>query len=197
MDLELSFGKRYILIYALVLATAHHIIVNINAIYDMEIFNNIWPIDIIILVITLMFISIFDRNQKSKISNGIFFKQTAFEKSAKFLKNENRIKNKEKLQISLKNIKNEDFYSKYYKFVKKNENVIVKNAEYCIARDIVFTVFIIMITMIILTFIWPSHFYKELIVSIISYIIGVFSYKRKAKDFVLQILVEKSYLERE
>ncbi|WP_305133307.1 hypothetical protein [Thomasclavelia cocleata] len=126
MNLELSFGKRYILIYALVLATAHHIIANINAIYDMEIFNNIWPIDIIILVITLMFISIFDRNQKSKISNGIFFKQTAFEKSAQFLKNENRIKNKEKLQISLKNITNEDFYSKYYKFVKKNENVIVK-----------------------------------------------------------------------
>lgn len=197
MNLELSFGKRYILIYALVLATAHHIIANINAIYDMEIFNNIWPIDIIILVITLMFISIFDRNQKSKISNGIFFKQTVFEKSAQFLKNENRIKNKEKLQISLKNITNEDFYSKYYKFVKKNENVIVKNAEYCIVRDIVFTVFIIMITMIILTFIWPSHFYKELIVSIISYIVGVFSYKRKAKDFVLQILVEKSYLEKE
>lgn len=197
MDVELNFGKRYFFIYALILAVTHHIILNINAIYNTEVFDNIWPIDIIVLVITIIFISVFDRNQKSRISNGIFFKKTAFENSSSFLKSENRIKNKEKLQLSLKDIKNEEFYSEYYSLVKQNENVITKNAEYCIISDIVFTIFIIMIEMIILTFIWPSFFYKELIVSIFSYIIGIFSYKRKAKDFVLQILVEHSYLEKE
>lgn len=34
MSLELNFEKRYVVIYALILATTHHIILNINSIFD-------------------------------------------------------------------------------------------------------------------------------------------------------------------
>jgi len=91
----------------------------------------------------------------------------------------------------LDNISNSAFYSDYYKPVEKNKIVESKNAEYCIIRDIVFTMFIFVIAFIVLTIIWPSYFCKELIAIIIAYIIGIISCRLKSKDFVSQIVVEK------
>ena len=64
-------------------------------------------------------------------------------------------------------------------------------------RDIVFTIFLIGIVIAILTIIWPSYFYKELIANIIGYIIGVIACKMKAKDFVSQIVIEEIYKKEE
>ena len=194
MSLELSFEKRYIIIYTLILATTHHIISNINSMYE-NIFNIKWPIEVIVLVMVLIFISIFDRNQKLRIALGIFFKKTPFEKANQYLKKDNRIKNKSKIEMDLKNISNSDFFNKYYDKVKKENVIIAKNSEYCIIRDIAFVIFVIMIVMLILTIIWCSQFYKELIASMIAYIMAVISCRRKSKDFVLQIIVE--YLSKE
>ena len=91
----------------------------------------------------------------------------------------------------LENISNDSFYSKYYKPVRENTIVKSKNSEYCVIRDIVFTIFIIGIVITILTIRWPSYFYKELIASMIAYIIGIIASKMKAKDFVSQIVIEK------
>ena len=77
--MEISFEKRYIPIYTLIVAVAHHIITNINYING-EIIKNIWPIDAIILVFTLIFMSIFDKKVKEKIALGIFYSKTPFEK---------------------------------------------------------------------------------------------------------------------
>jgi uncharacterized membrane protein YqjE len=51
--------------------------------------------------------------------------------------------------------------------------------------------FIFVIAFIVLTIIWPSYFWKELIAIIIAYIIGIISCRLKSKDFVSQIVVEK------
>ena len=78
-------------------------------------------------------------------------------------------------------------------------NIIVKskNSEYCVIRDIVFTIFIITIVVFILTLIWPKYFYKELIASIVSYIVGIISCKMKSRDLASQIVVEKINKEEE
>ena len=83
--MEINFEKRYIPIYTLIVATAHHIILNINTIYG-EVIKNVWPIDAIILVFTLLFISIFNRKQKQRIALGIIYKKSPFEKAYKYIK---------------------------------------------------------------------------------------------------------------
>lgn len=188
--MEISFEKRYILLYTLIIAISHHIISNLNVIFP-SLISDIWPIDAILLVFTLLFLSIFDRNQKQRIALGIFYKKTPFEKAKEYIKNDKRIdKNNCKIK-RLDNISNSAFYSDYYKPVEKNKIVESKNAEYCIIRDIVFTMFIFVIAFIVLTIIWPSYFCKELIAIIIAYIIGIISCRLKSKDFVSQIVVEK------
>lgn len=188
--MEISFEKRYILLYTLIIAISHHIISNLNVIFP-NLISDIWPIDAILLVFTLLFLSIFDRNQKQRIALGIFYKKTPFEKAKEYIKNDKRIdKNNCKIK-RLDNISNSAFYSDYYKPVEKNKIVESKNAEYCIIRDIVFTMFIFVIAFIVLTIIWPSYFCKELIAIIIAYIIGIISCRLKSKDFVSQIVVEK------
>lgn len=188
--MEISFEKRYILLYTLIISISHHIISNLNVIFP-SLISDIWPIDAILLVFTLLFLSIFDRNQKQRIALGIFYKKTPFEKAKEYIKNDKRIdKNNCKIK-RLDNISNSAFYSDYYKPVEKNKIVESKNAEYCIIRDIVFTMFIFVIAFIVLTIIWPSYFCKELIAIIIAYIIGIISCRLKSKDFVSQIVVEK------
>lgn len=188
--MEISFEKRYILLYTLIIAISHHIISNLNVIFP-NLISDIWPIDAILLVFTLLFLSIFDRNQKQRIALGIFYKKTPFEKAKEYIKNDKRIdKNNCKIK-RLDKISNSAFYSDYYKPVEKNKIVESKNAEYCIIRDIVFTMFIFVIAFIVLTIIWPSYFCKELIAIIIAYIIGIISCRLKSKDFVSQIVVEK------
>ena len=91
----------------------------------------------------------------------------------------------------LENITTNDFYCQYYKPVRENIIIKSKNSEYCVIRDIVFTIFIITIVVFILTLIWPKYFYKELIAGIVSYIVGVISCKMKSRDLVSQIVVEK------
>lgn len=186
--MEINFEKRYILVYTLILATTHHIILNINSIFENAI-PNIWPIDAIVLVATLLFLSIFTRNQKQRIALGIFYKKTPFEKAYKYLENDERIDLNNIKINELRNISNKKFYNMYYKPVQNNQAVETKNSEYCVARDIVFTICIIVILLIILTIIWPQQFYKELIVGIVSYIIGAIACNMKAKEFVSQIVV--------
>lgn len=188
--MEVSFGKRYILLYTLIISIVHHIILNLNVIYP-NLISDIWPIDAILLVFTLLFLSMFDRNQKQRIALGIFYKKTPFEKAKEYIKNDKRI-DKNNCNIKrLNNISNFAFYTNYYKPVEKNKIVESKNSEYCIIRDIVFTIFIFVIVFIVLTIIWPSYFWKELIAIIITYIIGIISCRLKSKDFVSQIVVEK------
>lgn len=188
--MEVSFGKRYILLYTLIISIVHHIILNLNVIYP-NLISDIWPIDAILLVFTLLFLSMFDRNQKQRIALGIFYKKTPFEKAKEYIKNDKRI-DKNNCNIKrLNNISNFAFYTNYYKPVEKNKIVESKNSEYCIIRDIVFTIFIFVIVFIVLTIIWSSYFWKELIAIIITYIIGIISCRLKSKDFVSQIVVEK------
>lgn len=189
--MEINFEKRYIPIYTLIVAISHHIILDINAIYG-EVIKNVWPIDAIILVLTLLFLSIFNRQQKQRIALGIIYKKSPFEKAYKYIKGDKRICKDNKIIKELKNISNDSFYSKYYKPVRENPIVKSKNSEYCVIRDIVFTIFLIGIVIAILTIIWPSYFYKELIASIVGYIIGVIACKMKAKDFVSQIVIEET-----
>lgn len=188
--MEISFEKRYILLYTLIIAISHHIISNLNVIYP-NLISDVWPIDAILLVFTLLFLSIFDRNQKQRIALGIFYKKTPFENAKKYIKNDKRIDKNSCNIKKLDNISNSKFYKDYYKSVEKNKIVESKNAEYCIIRDIVFLIFIFVIVFILLTIIWTSYFWKELIAIIIAYLIGVISCRSKSKDFVSQIVLEK------
>ncbi len=188
--MEINFEKRYIPIYTLIIAISYHITLNINAI-NVEVIKNVWTIDAIILVLTLLFLSIFNRQQKERIALVIIYKKSSFEKTHKYIEGDKRIYKNNKIIKELKDISNNDFYVKYYKPVRENQIVKSKNSGYCIIRDIVFTIFIIEIVILILTIIWPSYFYKELIASIVGYIVGVIFCKMKAKDFVSQIIVEK------
>lgn len=187
--MEINFEKRYILVYTLILAIAHHVISNINSIFE-NVIPNIWPIDAIVLVVTLLFLSIFTRNQKQRIALGIFYKKTPFEKAYKYLENDERIDINDIKVKELRNISNKKFYNMYYKPVQNNQAVEIKNSEFCVERDIVFTIFVIVIVLIILTIIWPQQFFKELFVGILAYIIGTIACNMKAKEFVSQIVVD-------
>lgn len=187
--MEINFEKRYILVYTLILAASHHIISNINSIFE-NVIPNIWPIDAITLVVTLLFLSIFTRNQKQRISLGIFYKKTPFEKAFQYLENDERIDINNAKVKELKNISNKKFYNMYYKPVRNNQTIETKNSEFCVVRDIVFTIFVIVILLVILTIILPNQFCKELIVGIIAYIMGTIACNMKAKEFVSQIVVE-------
>lgn len=188
--MEVNFEKRYIPIYTLIVAVAHHIFLNINFICG-DVIKSIWSLDAIILIFTLLFLSIFNRNIKEKIGLGIIYSKTPFENASKYIKNDKRISKKVKESKELENITNNDFYCQYYKPVRENIIIKSKNSEYCVIRDIVFTIFIITIVVFILTLIWPKYFYKELIAGIVSYIVGVISCKMKSRDLVSQIVVEK------
>ena len=82
--------KRYVLIYALILSVSHYFISKLNNLCG-EIIDSIWPIDIIILIMTLLVLALFDRNQKIRIALGFIFKKQPFEKGSKWIKNEKRI----------------------------------------------------------------------------------------------------------
>lgn len=187
--MEINFEKRYILVYTLILAIAHHVISNINSIFE-NVIPNIWPIDAIVLVVTLLFLSIFTRNQKQRIALGIFYKKTPFEKAYQYLENDERIDINDIKVKELRNISNKKFYNMYYKPVQNNQAVEIKNSEFCVERDIIFTIFVIVIVLIILTIIWPQQFFKELFVGILAYIIGTIACNMKAKEFVSQIVVD-------
>ena len=188
--MEVNFEKRYIPIYTLIVAVAHHIFLNINIICG-DVIKSIWSLDAIILILTLLFLSIFNRNIKERIGLGIIYSKTPFENASKYIKNDKKISKEVKESKELENITNNDFYCKYYKPVRENIIIKSKNSEYCVIRDIVFTIFIITIVVFILTLIWPKYFYKELIAGIVSYIVGVISCKMKSRDLVSQIVVEK------
>lgn len=188
--MEINFEKRYIPIYTLIVAATHHIFLNINTICG-DVIKSIWPLDAIILILTLLFLSIFNRNIKERIGLGIIYSKTPFENASKYIKNDKRISKEVKESKELENITNNDFYCKYYKPIRENVIVKSKNSEYCIIRDIVFTIFMITIVVFILTLIWPKYFYKELIAGVVSYIVGIISCKMKSRDLVSQIVVEK------
>lgn len=190
--MEVNFEKRYVPIYSLIVAVTHYVFTKINIICG-EIINSIWPIDTIILICTILFISIFNRDIKARIALGFIYWKTPFEKSSEYIKKDKRIQKNLKEISKLINISNDEFYAKYYKPVRENEIVKSKNAEYCVVRDIVFTIFVIEIIVFILTLLWHEYFWKELIVGAIAYIVGVRSCKMKARDFVNQIVVEKIY----
>ena len=196
MGMEINFEKRYIPIYTLIVSATHHIFSNINIICG-DIIKSIWPVDAIILILTLLFLSIFNRSIKERIGLGIIYSKTPFENASKYIKNDKRISKEVKESKQLENITNNEFYCKYYKPVRENIIVKSKNSEYCVIRDIVFTIFIITIVVFILTLIWPKYFYKELIASIVSYIVGIISCKMKSRDLVSQIVVEKINKEEE
>lgn len=191
MSLEVSFEKRYVLIYALTLATADYIISKINNIFG-EIFSSIWAIDIIVLIMTLLVISLFDRSQKERIALGFLYIKQPFEKGDKWIASDKRISEKEKENLvkKLTNISNAQFFSSYYNKVKTSQSVIVKNSEYCVIRDITLVLFFILILTIILTIICKGYFEREILAAFFAYLIGVFSGRKKAKDFVCQIIVE-------
>lgn len=188
--MEINFEKRYIPIYTLIVAATHHIFLNINTICG-DVIKSIWPLDAIILILTLLFLSIFNRNIKERIGLGIIYSKTPFENASKYIKNDKRISKEVKESKELENITNNDFYCKYYKPIRENVIVKSKNSEYCIIRDIVFTIFMLTIVVFILTLIWPKYFYKELIAGVVSYIVGIISCKMKSRDLVSQIVVEK------
>ena len=52
MGMEINFEKRYIPIYTLIVAATHHIFSNINIICG-DIIKSIWPVNAIILILTL------------------------------------------------------------------------------------------------------------------------------------------------
>ena len=187
--MELNFEKRYLLIYSLIIAVANYVIKEITLIIEKDV--SIISLDIIVLIITLLIVSIFNREQKERVALGFFYKKTPFEKAGDYIENDKRIDSKDKRYASLKNMKNYEFYKQYYRQVADKESVIVKNSEYCILRDLTFVIFIIFILFIILTIIWFQQFWKLVIVSAIVYIISVIATRKKAKDFVLQIIIEK------
>lgn len=188
--MEINFEKRYIPIYTLIVAATHHIFLNINTICG-DVIKSIWSLDAIILILTLLFLSIFNRNIKERIGLGIIYSKTPFENASKYIKNDKRISKEVKESKELENITNNDFYCKYYKPIRENVIVKSKNSEYCIIRDIVFTIFMLTTVVFILTLIWPKYFYKELIAGVVSYIVGIISCKMKSRDLVSQIVVEK------
>ena len=128
------------------------------------------------------------RNIKIRLGLGIFYKLTPFEKAYTYSKKDLRIKNSIK---SLKGISNSEFYEKFYCKVKNNEDVKIKNAEFCFFRDCsVLTLFKVIILFILNVFI-SSQIKYLFIVTLIIYIILVCISWRAAKDFVSQILLSK------
>ena len=81
--MEINFEKRYIPIYTLIVAATHHIFLNINTICG-DVIKSIWPLDAIILILTLLFLSIFNRNIKERIGLGIIYSKTPFENASKY-----------------------------------------------------------------------------------------------------------------
>lgn len=188
--MEINFEKRYVIIYTFILAVAHHVISNMNIIYNNKI-KSVWPIDVIVLIGTIIFISIFTRNVKQRISLGFFYKKTPFEKAKKYVKKDKRINRDDVIVKNLDGIDNKTFYKEYYKGVCNIDVVKCKDSEYCVIRDLSFTFFVVLVVMLFLTIKWSEMFQKELIASIILYVLGVMSCRMKAKDFVSQIVVEK------
>lgn len=98
MSLEISFEKRYVLIYSLIVATTHYIISKINNIFG-EVFSSIWAIDVIVLIMVLLVISLFDRNQKERIALGFLYIKQPFEKGDKWIVKDKRITKKERERL--------------------------------------------------------------------------------------------------
>lgn len=189
--MEITFEKRYALVYALVLSVTNYVVTKINSLLTLD--NkvmNIISIDFILFMMTLIFLSLFTREQKELVSLGMFYKKRPFEQVLKYIKNDSRIDASDVENLDLKNISNKVFFKKYYYPVRYNTLVKNKNAEFCIIRDVVCILFITVLVMLILTMIWHESFCIELIVSIVAYVIGVASCHRKARDFVCQIIVE-------
>ena len=190
--MEVNFEKRYTLIYVLILAVSSYLITKFDSILMFRNFlTTMVSLDGIVLVITLILLSLFTREQKERIAFAtVFKKQSPFENSAKYVKNDRRIDMAVVKNMGLENISNDMFYNKYYYPVRDNLLVKNKNAEFCIIRDIVFVLFIIMIIMFIFTMIWHNNFVVEFIVSVASYVIGVVACHKKVGDFIRQIIVE-------
>lgn len=94
--------------------------------------------------------------------------------------------------MGLENISNDVFYNKYYYPVRDNPLVRNKNAEFCIIRDIVLVLFIIITIMFFFTMIWYSNFVVEFIVSVSSYIIGVVACHKKLGSLYVKLLYSTS-----
>lgn len=76
--------------YTLIVATAYHIFSNINSICG-DIIKSIWPVNAIILILILLFLSIFNRSVKERIGLGIIYSKTPFENASEYIKNDKRI----------------------------------------------------------------------------------------------------------
>ena len=198
MDIEISFEKRYIIIYSLVLAIGYYVLDKINIICG-NIFSSILPIDIITLVLVLLILSIFDRNQKERVGLGFFYLKEPFEKGDKWIRKDKRLSEKDKIKMKnkLTNISNNEFYKNYYKNVNHIKAVNAKNSEYCVIRDISFALFIILIVIGILTIIWVQDFWIEFIFIFFIYVVSTIACRCKSKDFVCQIIVECNNLKEE
>ncbi len=190
--MEVNFEKRYTLIYVLILAVSSYLITKFDSILMFRNFlTTMVSLDGIVLVITLISLSLFTREQKERVAFAtVFKKQSPFENAAKYVKNDRRIDMSVVKNMGLENISNDMFYNKYYYPVRDNSLVKNKNAEFCIIRDIVFVLFIIMMITFIFTMIWYNNFVVEFIVSVASYVIGVVACHKKVGDFIRQIIVE-------
>lgn len=139
-------------------------------------------------IISSLILFLCSRNIKTRLGLGIFYKLTPFEKVYNYSKKDLRIKRSIK---SLKGISNGEFYEKFYSKVKNNEDVKIKNAEFCFFRDCAVLTFAKVIIIIILNVFIFSQTNYLFIATLIFYILLVSISWRTARDFVLQILVSK------
>lgn len=129
--MEINFEKRYTPIYMLILAVTNYITTKVNFTFGNVVISVI-SIDAIVLIITLIFLSLFTRKQKERVALGIFYKKRPFEKVAKYVKHEDRINVLSIKNKNLENMSNFEFYNTYYKLVCNNPSVKNKNEEFCI-----------------------------------------------------------------
>lgn len=185
IEKSISFNNRYFLIL-------------FDALYSYYIYNtffiryainyNGYFIYALFCTISSLVLFLCSRNIKTRIGLGIFYKLTPFEKAYNYSNTDLRIKRNIKF---LKGISNREFYEKFYRKVKNNEDVKIKNAEYCFFRDCAVLTFMKVLVLIMLYFIVSSQTAYLFIATLILYIVLVCISWRTAKDFVLQILVSE------
>lgn len=138
---------------------------------------------VVCVVISIVKLFIASSRIKMRIGLGIIYDKTPFELANNYAKTDIRINKK----FTYKD--NYDFYKKYYAKVKDNYNVQVKNAEFCIFRDLAYLFFVNFVFALVLTLKY-NFFYILIFTFFVIYIFFVAITKNKAREFVLQIMIE-------
>lgn len=181
IPLSLKFDNRYI---CAVLDICIEILC-CNYIYSKLQCNRINDTIIVVICVVISIVKLFIASSKIKmrIGLGIIYDKTPFELANDYVKKDIRINKKFKYKD------NYDFYKKYYAKVKDNYNVQVKNAEFCIFRDCAYLLFVNFVLAIVLTLKYNS-LYILILIFFVIYIFFVAITKNKAREFVLQIMIE-------